>query len=123
MRRISGLATTDMASICHEANRRYCWGLGDVSQVPWDQAPEWQRSSAVDGVNAILDGRVKSPEDSHQNWFHDKRAAGWVYGPQKDPAKKEHPCCVPFDQLPESQRLKDTLFFAIVIALSHEAVP
>ena len=32
-----------------EINRAYCAALGDTSQLPWDQAPEWQRQSAING--------------------------------------------------------------------------
>ena len=38
----------------------------------------------------------------------------------RDVGAKQHPCLVPYDDLPESQRRKDTLFFAIVTALSQE---
>lgn len=112
-----GLAVASIARVCHEANRAYCITQGDHSQPRWDEAPDWQRNSAVDGVEAILEGRVRSAEDSHINWLRDKFAAGWVYGPVKDPEKKEHPCCVTYDQLPVEQRRKDALFFAIVTAL------
>jgi hypothetical protein len=46
--------------------------------------------------------------------MQEKKAAGWIYGPVKDPEKKEHPCIVPYDQLPIEQRTKDYLFKAIV---------
>ncbi len=32
-----------IAKTCHEVNRAYCIGTGDLSQLPWDQAPEWQK--------------------------------------------------------------------------------
>ena len=37
-------------------------------------------------------------------------------GPVKDPEKKEHPCFLPYDELPLSQRIKDYLFTAVVEA-------
>ena len=39
-----------IAIICHEANKIYCESLGDNSQESWEDAPEWQRASAIDGV-------------------------------------------------------------------------
>src|SRR5438105_262770 len=33
------------ARAAHEVNRAYCLALGDASQVAWEDAPEWQRSS------------------------------------------------------------------------------
>lgn len=103
----------DIARICHEANRAYCLTIGDPSQVAWDDAPDWQKASAIQGVQNISEGVVRMPADSHRSWLDHKLAEGWVYGPVKDPEKKEHPCMVPFEKLPMQQRRKDHLFFAI----------
>jgi hypothetical protein len=54
------------------------------------------------------------PAASHENWLKLKIAEGWKYGPVKDPDKKEHPCCVPYEDLPIEQRIKDFLFSGIV---------
>jgi len=112
------LASTEIASIAHEANRAYCAALGDDSQPAWEDAPDWQRESARNGVEAILAGRVQSPEQSHESWLREKTDAGWRYGPVKDPEQKTHPCFLPYGELPEAQRRKDALFFAIVKALT-----
>ena len=45
-----GEAVERVARICHEANRGYCEALGDTSQVPWDEAPENIKFSAIAGV-------------------------------------------------------------------------
>ena len=100
-----------IARITHEANRAYCASIGDSSQPPWESAPEWQRASALKGVAFHLDGHARgmlpSPSASHDAWLAEKRLDGWTYGPLKDPVKKEHPCYVPYDELPLEQRLKD----------------
>lgn len=106
-----------IAKVCHEANRAYCAGLGDNSQPAWEEAPEWQRNSAINGVNHALTSPAAMPSDSHESWLAEKRAAGWRYGPVKDPEKKEHPCFVPYEQLPDEQKRKDALFLAVVRAL------
>lgn len=98
----------------HEANRAYCEGLEDTSQVPFDEAPDWQRLSAVAGVQAVIDNPNITPEQSHEGWLALKLADGWEYGPAKDPDKKRHPCCVPYADLPVSQRYKDTISGAVV---------
>lgn len=106
-----------IAKICHEANRAYCETLGDVSQVSWESAPDWQRNSAIHGVQDILRGLTTRPEQSHEAWLAEKAAAGWTYGPVKNAETKEHPCFVPFEELSADQQAKDHLFFAIVTAL------
>lgn len=103
-----------LAHIAHEANRAYCRSIGDHSQPSWDDAPEWQRESAMNGIAGALGGNT--PEQSHESWMAEKVATGWKYGPVKDPEAKEHPCMVPYSELPESQRVKDHLYLAVVKA-------
>lgn len=107
----------DIAAICHEANRALCERLGDYSQKAWVNSPDWQHASVVAGVEFRLRNPGSSPAASHESWLSVKRAEGWVYGPVKDPEAKQHPCMVPFDQLPPEQQAKDHLFTAIVDAL------
>ncbi len=104
-----------IARVCHEVNRAYCEGLGDYSQPSWRDAPDWQRSSAIAGVEKALAGAT--PIELHESWCDHKRADGWVYGEVKDADKKTHPCLVPYGELPQSQRIKDYLFAAVVKAL------
>lgn len=100
----------------HEINRAYCEALGDASQVPWDQAPDWQKNSARFGAQLHLLDPDTTPADSHGAWMRLKLKKGWRHGPVKDADKKEHPCLVPFDLLPPEQRVKDHLFRAAVVA-------
>lgn len=105
-----------VAQICHEANRAYCMTLGDRSQEPWATAPDWQRTSAIKGVLAIMDDPRMAPSRLHQLWILQKETDGWAYGPVKDEKLKTHPCMVAYDLLPEAQRRKDALFGAVVRA-------
>lgn len=112
------MRTEEIARVCHEVNRAYCASLGDTSQPAWEAAPEWQRESAMRGVaHAQLNPDAK-PSDSHESWLAEKKAAGWKYGPVKDPEKKEHPCFVPYAELPPEQKTKDFLFLAVIRSLS-----
>jgi hypothetical protein len=107
-----------IAQVCHEANKAYCLTIGDSSQPDWYSAPDWQRDSAIKGVRFHLEtlclGEKPSPSASHESWLEEKRVAGWKYGPVKDAEKKEHPCFVPYAELPFDQRMKDYVFSAIV---------
>ena len=106
-----------IAEVAHETNRAYCESIGDNSQVSWSLAPEWQRASAIDGVEFHLNNPDSLPQDSHENWLKLKESEGWKYGKVKSEGKKEHPCFVPYDQLPLEQRVKDSLFLGIVRSL------
>ncbi len=104
-----------VAHATHEANRAYCVAVGDTSQPSWSDAPEWQRSSAVNGVKGVLSGNT--PEQSHESWLKEKRDTGWEYGPVKDPETKQHPCFVPYAELPPEQKAKDHVFVGVARAM------
>lgn len=109
--------TVAIARVCHETNRAFCQTIDDWSQPTWDDAPQWQKDSAIAGVGFHLSNPGSPPSASHESWLKVKVADGWVYGPVKDPIKKEHPCMVPYDQLPADQQKKDALFIGVVEAL------
>lgn len=102
-----------IASICHNVNKAYCEGQNDFSHVPWEEAPDWQKESALDGVRYHLENDL-TPEESHEAWLEYKLSEGWVYGKDKDPEKKTHPCMMRYSELPKYQRTKDVLFKSVV---------
>ena len=108
----------EIARVAHEVNRAYCEALGDHSQLPWEEAPQWQRESALHVVEMHLTDSEAGPQASHQAWMAQKLAEGWKLGPIKNPVAKEHPCLVPFDELPLEQKVKDYLFRGVVRALA-----
>lgn len=97
----------------------YCLTLGDRSQEPWMTAPDWQRDSAVKGVEFHLSNPDAGPAASHVSWLKVKADHGWKYGAVKDVAKKEHPCFVPYEELSTEQQAKDHLFSGIVHSLAR----
>ena len=113
------MSAEQIAAVAHEVNRAYCQAIGDNSQSPWKEAPEWQKSSAINGVNFHLANPNAGPEHSHNTWMAEKEVNGWKWGPVKDEAKKEHPCFVPYDDLSTEQKAKDYLFRAVVHALKE----
>jgi hypothetical protein len=112
----------EIARIAHEINRAYCSAIGDDSQSAWHAAELWQKASAITGVEAHLKNDM-TPEQSHDAWMEHKRAEGWKYGPVKDANLKEHPCFLPYSELPVEQRVKDHLFRAVVQQLAGRRPP
>ena len=45
--------------------------------------------------------------NAHDVWARQLLADGWCYGPRREDAKKEHPCLVPYEDLPESEKQYD----------------
>lgn len=103
-----------IAMICHEANRAWCIANGDDSQKTWDQAEEWQKSSAIAGVQFRIDNPNAGPDAQHNAWMKQKREEGWTYGPEKDAEAKTHPCLVPYYELDDVQIQKDKIFCSVV---------
>jgi hypothetical protein len=114
---MASISRIELARLCHEVNRAYCQALGDDSQLPWEEAPEWQRDSALAGVNFTIDNPDAPASATHDAWLEHKLADGWQYGKVKDADKKTHPCILPYEELPVEQRAKDHIFRAIIKTL------
>ena len=112
-----------IARVCHEANRAYCESIGDFTQKPWEEAERWQQASAEKGVEFALANPNAAASAQHEAWLSDKVREGWKLGPVKDATKKEHPCMVPYKDLPLEQRIKYHLFKAVVRAFVEADKP
>jgi len=103
-----------IAKYCHEANRLYCLAIGDDSQVPWKDSPDWLKISTIKGVKYVIENRDVEPADSHNAWLNERMSAGWAYGEVKDVAKKKHPNMVEYNKLPSIQKNKDIIFIGSI---------
>lgn len=112
------MTPVQIAQVAHEVNRAYCASIGDDSQPAWADAPEWQRASALAGVEMHLANPDATPEQSHESWMAQKTADGWTYGEVKNAELKQHPCFMPYADLPAAQKSKDYLFRAVVHAMA-----
>jgi hypothetical protein len=114
------MSIENVAQVAHEINKAYCEAIGDNSQPTWENAPEWQKSSAIQGVKFHLENPNAGPDASHNSWLKQKEEEGWKYGPVKNPETKEHPCYVPYEQLPTEQKAKDYLFKQVIHSLKNQ---
>ncbi len=105
------------ARASHEAFRAYCIARGDVSKISWEETPEWQRESWKRDVEGVL-FEGNGPRESHASWLVVKEKDGWRYAPVLNVSAKEHPCMVPYDELPERHRKKDDIFVAVVTVMA-----
>lgn len=111
------MTTEQIAKICHDANKSLCETHGDGSQAVWEEAEQWQRDSAIAGVKFTIDNPDAGADAQHNAWMADKVNDGWKYGLVKNPEIKEHPCIVPYNELPAEQQAKDYLFKGVVNSL------
>ena len=66
----------------------------------------------------------KIAEHVHDVWAQGRIAQGWTYGEKRDDTNKKHPCLIPYDQLPDSEKeydrrtAMDTL--KLIVAFGYE---
>ena len=49
----------------------------------------------------------KMAKNVHEVWAETRIAQGWTYGEQRSDELKTHPCLIPYDELPEEERVYD----------------
>ena len=55
-------------------------------------------------LNPLVEQMAKNV---HEVWSAGRMADGWKYGAKRDDEKKTHPCLVPYEELPESEKEYD----------------
>lgn len=45
--------------------------------------------------------------NAHDVWARERIKQGWVYGSARNDERKEHPCLIPYEDLPESEKQYD----------------
>ena len=43
----------------------------------------------------------------HEVWARSRMDEGWTYGPERNDEARTHPCLVPYEELPESEKNYD----------------
>ena len=66
----------------------------------------------IDTSNVQLPNELKGlvekmAENVHEEWAKARIEQGWTYGPKRDDVNKKHPCLIPYDQLPDSEKEYD----------------
>jgi ryanodine receptor 2 len=84
-------------------------------------------TSAVALPAALQDLLERLAENTHAVWAAQRLKDGWTYGPARDDDAKKHPCLVPYDQLPESEKEYDRRTAAetlkAILTLGYRIVP
>jgi ryanodine receptor 2 len=66
----------------------------------------------IDTSNIVLPDEVvevaeRLAENAHEIWAVQRMNDGWTYGSTRNDDRKEHPCLVPYNELPESEKEYD----------------
>ena len=66
--------------------------------------PEPIDTSGIVLPEELLNLTEKIAENVHEVWALGRVREGWTYGPVRDDARKQTPCLVPYDELPEEEK-------------------
>ena len=55
----------------------------------------------------LIELREAIAENAHEVWAYNRKKEGWSYGPVRDDEKKTNPDLIPYNKLPESEKLYD----------------
>lgn len=91
-----------------------CARAGGAAIDPWAV----QLDAELLGVTELVARHV------HAAWMRGRLAAGWTLGPSRDDVRREHPCLVEYDVLPDDERESDRqtalAAFRALVALGFE---
>ena len=77
-------------------------GMSDDTYTP--QPLDTSRIQLSDEIAALVEVFA---ENNHEIWARERVNQGWKHGPTRDDVKREHPCLLPFKDLPESEKAMD----------------
>jgi hypothetical protein len=81
---------------------------------PWDEREEPFKAQFRKVIERqCSDQRSKSPEELHGSWVQSYFSMGWVYGSSYSREDKIHPDLVPYADLGQLERDKDSVFVAL----------
>ena len=64
-------------------------------------------TSSIQLSSDILELTEQLAKNAHEVWAKERMAQGWRPGPERNDLRKEHPSLVPYEQLPESEKVYD----------------
>jgi len=85
-----------------------------IVPVPWNEREEPFKAQFLEVVERQCgEQRSYSPEELHGGWVQAYIAMGWEYGPEYNRENKIHPDLVPYADLGQLERDKDSVFVAL----------
>ncbi|MBP3638766.1 MAG: Ryanodine receptor Ryr [Muribaculaceae bacterium] len=69
--------------------------------------PQPEDTAGVEIPAELMELAEQMARNVHEVWARSRMAQGWTWGPERDDAARRHPCLVPYDELPESEKEYD----------------
>jgi ryanodine receptor 2 len=82
----------------------------------------------IDTSHVVLSPQISEltellAENAHDQWADQRFRDGWTFGPKRDDAAKQHPCLVPYAELPDAEKHYDRIMaletLKAIIALGY----
>lgn len=105
---------TQVAKTAHAVHLAYCKTMGLETQPVWEELTEEHKDTIISSVKQILDGDIKTVEESHDNFVKFKKSSGWVYGKEYSRKLKTSPRICEFVEMGMNDTVKEVLFFECV---------
>lgn len=85
-----------------------------IVPVEWSEREESFKAQFLEVIKRQCgEQRSTSPEELHGSWMQAYLTMGWVYGNVYDREKRIHPDLVPYADLGQLERDKDSVFVAL----------
>lgn len=69
--------------------------------------PQPVDTASVELPSELMPLTEQMARNVHEVWAQTRISQGWTYGPVRDDERKLHPCLVPYEDLPESEKVYD----------------
>lgn len=69
--------------------------------------PQPVDTSSVTLSPDIIDLTERLAKNTHDVWAQERMAQGWHFGLERNDSRKEHPSLVPYEELPEAEKVYD----------------
>ena len=84
-------------------------------------------TSAINLSPELMALTERLAENTHDVWAAQRLTQGWAYGPERSDQQRLHPCLVPYDELPESEKEFDRLTamgtLKALLKLGYQIIP
>ena len=85
-----------------------------IVPVSWEEREEPFKEQFLEVIERQCgEQRSNSPEELHGSWMQSYITMGWKYGEEYSRENKTHPDLVPYNQLGQLERDKDSVFVAL----------
>lgn len=101
-----------IARVIHAVNGVLQEIHGEAGPQPdWQHTPKPMRARVLALVRLYRSGGT--PRAAHEQWVTMMEASGWRHGLEKSSKARTHPNMVSYPELPQCQRIKDSMSHAV----------